>query len=106
MTNTEMLFTTTPETTAAAAAIDIVEYKFKHKYRMVTAFGSKMHDTRVVVYRNNKHYIDAYGKDKSYGVTDWQHIHEHTEVATLKEAKALAIKWARAGIAAGYPSRY
>lgn len=105
MTN-DMLFDTTPETIIAAAKVDIVEFKFKHKYRTVTGFGSKMWDTRVVVYRNNKHYIERYGKENSYGVTDWQRIHEHTEVATLKEAKALATKWARAGIAAGVPSRH
>lgn len=100
----DMLFTTTPETTNAAAQLDMVEWKFYHKRGMVTAFGPRMHDVRVVVYRHNKHYRAAY-PGQNYGVTDWQHIHEHTSVATLKEAKALAIKWARAGIAAGYPGR-
>ena len=100
----DMLFTTTPETTAAAEALDIISWKFHHKRRMVTAFGSKMHDVRVVIYRNNKHYRETY-PGQNYGVTDWQHIHPHAEVATLKEAKALATKWARAGIAAGYPGR-
>lgn len=99
----DMLFTTTPETTAAAEALDIITWSFKHKYRTVTAFGPKMHDVRVVIYRHNKMYRDKYGV--SYGVTDWQHIHEHTSVKTLKEAKALATTWARAGIAAGYPGR-
>jgi len=101
----DMLFTTTPETTAAAAKINLAEWKFYHKRRTVTAFGAKMHDVRVVIYRHNKHYRAAY-PGQNYGVTDWQHIHEHTSVATLKEAKALAAKWARAGIAAGYPNRY
>jgi len=100
----DMLFSTTPETTAAAEDIDIVTWKFRHKYHNVTAFGAKMFDTRVVIYRNNKHYREAY-PGQNYGVTDWQHIHEHAEVATLSEAKALATKWARAGIAAGYPGR-
>lgn len=100
----DMLFTTTPETTAAAAALDLVEWKFYHKRGMVTAVGPKMHDVRVVVYRHNKHYRAAY-PGQNYGVTDWQHIHTHTSVATLKEAKALAATWARAGIAAGYPGR-
>lgn len=99
----DMLFAATPETIAAAAKINLVEWKFRHKRGMVTAFGAKMHDVRVVIYRHNKMYREKYGV--SYGVTDWQHIHEHTSVATLKEAKALAAKWARAGIAAGYPSR-
>lgn len=99
----DMLFTTTPETTAAAAQVEIVEHKFKHKYRMVTGFGASMFDTRVVIYRHNKLYREKYGV--SYGVTDWQHIHEHTSVKTLKEARALATRWARAGIAAGYPGR-
>ena len=100
----DMLFTTTPETTAAADALDIITWKFHHKRHMVTAFGPKMHDVRVVIYRHNKMYREKYGV--SYGVTDWQHIHEHTSVKTLKEAKALATEWTRAGIAAGYPSRY
>jgi hypothetical protein len=100
---TDMLFTTTPETTHAAAQLDLVSWTFKHKYRTVTAVGAKMHDVRVVYYRHNKMYREKYGV--SYGVTDWQHIHEHTSVKTLKEAKALAAQWARAGIAAGYPGR-
>lgn len=103
MTN-DMLFTTTPETTAAAAALDIATWSFRHKYRQVTAFGSKMWDTRVVIYRHNKHYREAY-PGQNYGVTDWQHLHEHTSVATRKEAIALAHQWVREGIAAGYPSR-
>jgi hypothetical protein len=99
----DMLFTTTPETTAAADALEIISWSFKHKYRTVTGFGPKMHDVRVVIYRHNKMYREKYGV--SYGVTDWQHIHEHTSVKTRKEAVALATKWARAGIAAGYPGR-
>lgn len=101
----DMLFTTTPETTAAAEKLDIIEWKFRHKYRTVTAFGPKMHDVRVVIYRHNRLYREKYAGE-NYGVTDWQGIHKHTSVATLREAKALAIKWARAGIAAGYPSRW
>lgn len=101
---TDMLFETTPETTAAAAALDLVEWKFKHKHRTVTAVGPKMFDVRVVYYRHNKFYRESY-PGQNYGVTDWQHIHQHTSVATLKEARALAAKWARAGIAAGYPGR-
>ena len=100
----DMLFTTTPETTAAAEALDIISWKFYHKRGMVTAFGPKMHDVRVVIYRHNKMYREHYA-GQNYGVTDWQGLHEHTSVATLKEAKALATKWARAGIAAGYPGR-
>lgn len=100
----DMLFTTTEETTNAAAKAELVSWKFYHKRGMVTAFGPKMHDVRVVIYRHNKMYREKYGV--SYGVTDWQHIHEHTSVKTLKEAKALAEKWTRAGMAAGYPSRY
>ena len=100
----DMLFTTTPETTAAAEALEITSWKFKHKYRMVTGFGAKMWDTRVVIYRHNKVYREAY-PGRNYGVTDWQRIHEHADVATLREAKALATEWARAGIAAGYPGR-
>ena len=100
----DVLFGTTPETTAAADKLDIVTWTFRHKYRNVTAFGSKIHDVRVVIYRHNKHYREAY-PGQNYGVTDWQHIHEHTSVATLKEAKELATKWARAGIAAGHPGR-
>ena len=105
MMQTEMLFETTPETTAAAEAVEIVEWKFNHKGKRVTAFGPKIHDTRVVIYRHNAYYREAY-PGENYGVTDWQRIHEHTSVATLKEAKALATKWARAGMAAGFPSRY
>jgi hypothetical protein len=101
----DMLFTTTPETTAAAAALDIISWKFYHKRGTVTGFGPKMHDVRVVIYRHNKVYRAHY-PGQNYGVTDWQGIHKHTSVATLKEAKALATEWARAGIAAGYPSRY
>ena len=100
----DMLFATTPETTEAAAKLDIIEWKFRHKYRTVTAFGPKMHDVRVVIFRHNKHYREAY-PGQNYGVTDWQHLHQHTTVATLKEAKALATQWAREGIAAGYPGR-
>ena len=99
----DMLFGTTEETVAAADNIDMLEWKFRHKYRTVTAFGPKMHDVRVVIYRHNKMYRERYGV--GYGVTDWQGMHEHVDAKTLKEARALATKWARAGIAAGYPGR-
>ena len=90
---------------AAAEKVEIATWKFNHKGKAVTAFGSKIHDTRVVIYRNHRVYREAY-PGENYGVTDWQHIHKHVDVATRAEAVALAEKWARAGIAAGYPSRY
>jgi hypothetical protein len=107
MTNA-MLFDTTPETVAAAAKLDIVEFKINHKRGPLTAFGTKMWDTRVVIKRSSRMYIEAYGKSQSYLINDWQragldnHVHYR---ATRKEAVALAHQLVREGAAAGVPSR-
>lgn len=113
----DMLFTTTPETTAAAAQIEVVEFPYNHKRGTLRAFGTKMWDARVVVARSNKHYIEKYGKDKTYLVNDWQHPAwignvsqgeaegKITYVRTLKEAREIAIRKVRAGVAAGVPGR-
>lgn len=107
--STDTLFATTPETTAAAAKLDIVEFKLNHKRGPLTAFGVKMHDTRVVIKKMNKVWIEAYGKSQSYLVNDWQragqpnHVHY---VATRKEAIALAHQLVREGAAAGVPARW
>ncbi|ACH62030.1 hypothetical protein MYRNA_22 [Mycobacterium phage Myrna] len=118
MMQTEMLFETTPETTAAAAQIEVVEFKFRHKRGMLTGFGTKMWDTRVVVARSNKHYIEAYGKDKTYLVNDWQYsgweggVYTDPEVsgkiryfAKRADAVAYAKQRVREGVAAGRPGR-
>ena len=104
-----MLFQTTPETTAAAAKLDIVEFKTRLKRGMVTAFGTKMWDTRVVVKRSNKHFIEKYGKSQSYLINDWQRAGQPDHVfyrATRKEAIALAHQLVREGVAAGVPGRF
>jgi hypothetical protein len=116
---TEMLFTTTPETTADAAKLDVIEFKVSHKHGALKGFGVKMFDARVVVKKMNKHWIEAYGADKSYLVNDWQigtwdadgkHIDPETSgkityVRTLKMARELAAKKVLAGVAAGVPAR-
>lgn len=118
MTNTLSLFDTTPETTSAAAKLDVIEFPYRHKRGMLKAFGVKMFDPRVIVARSNKHFIERYGKDKTYLVNNWQHPAwidgvaqgeaqgKITYVRTLKEARALADRLVREGVAAGVPARW
>lgn len=118
-----MLFETTPETTANAATVEIKEWTERGKYgRQVRHFGAvvpgKYTETRVVVFKQHKVYIDAYGADKTYMVNDWQKplyvdgvrqddyaTGKLVEVRTLAEARRIAERFVREGIAAGRPAR-
>ncbi|AXH68297.1 hypothetical protein SEA_ABINGHOST_91 [Mycobacterium phage Abinghost] len=115
-----MLFETTAETTAEAAKLDVIEFPVRLKRGTVKGFGVKTGDTRVVVARSHKVFIEAYGADKTYLVNDWQaplyddegrYIDpetsgKHTYVRTLKEARAIAERKVREGVAAGVPARW